>query len=124
MLFRKTPTSERDNYVYRFYDGTVSVIAGGSEAEVWIKSLHSFDDAEVYNNTKNSRPQLEDPQKELLYEKVTELSADDQELYLLYFSEGYSQKEIAKMKGMSQNTISKKIRRITKKLTEMCRNEV
>ena len=27
MLFRKTPTSERDNYVYRFNDGTVSVIA-------------------------------------------------------------------------------------------------
>ena len=42
---------------------------------------------------------------------------------LLYFSEGYSQEEIAKMKGVSQNTISKKIRRITKKLTEMCRNE-
>ena len=27
MLFRKTPTSERDNYVYRFNDGMVSVIA-------------------------------------------------------------------------------------------------
>ena len=176
MLFRKTPTSERDKYVYRFNDGTVSVIAEGSEAEIWIKSLHSFDDAEVYNNIKNSRPQLEDwqkkaveewkaqhpgeepeknwnlsmdglmktenqdtsiyarqlaemameepdPQRELLYEKVAELSADDQELYLLYFSEGYSQEEIAKIKGVSQNTISKKIRRITKKLTEMCRNE-
>lgn len=30
MLFRKTPTSERDNYVYRFDDGTLSVIAEGS----------------------------------------------------------------------------------------------
>ena len=56
-------------------------------------------------------------------ELLAELSADDQELYLLYFSEGYSQEEIAKIKGVSQNTISKKIRRITKKLTEMCRNE-
>ena len=65
-----------------------------------------------------------DPQKELLYEKVSELPAEDQELYLLYFSEGYSQEEIAKMKGVSQNTISKKIRRITKKLTEMCRKEI
>ncbi len=36
-----------------------SVIAEGSEAEVWIKSLHSIDDAEVYNIIKNSRPQLE-----------------------------------------------------------------
>ena len=56
MLFRKTPTSEGDNYVYRFDDGKISVIAEGSEAEVWIKSLHSLDDAEVYNNIKNSRP--------------------------------------------------------------------
>lgn len=177
MLFRKTPTSERDKYVYKFNDGTVSIIAEGSEAEVWIKSLHSFDDAEVYNNIKNSRPQLEpwhkealeewkaqhpgevpdknwnlsmdglmktenqntsiyakqlaemaaedpDPQKELLYEKVSELPAADQELYMLYFVEGYSQDEIAKMKGVSQNTISKKIRRITKQLTEMCRKEI
>ena len=65
-----------------------------------------------------------DPQKELLYEKVSELPAGDQELYMLYFVEGYSQDEIAKMKGVSQNTISKKIRRFTKQLTEMCRKEV
>ena len=177
MLFRKTPTSERDNYVYRLNDGTVSIIAEGSEAEVWIKSLHSLDDAEVYNNVKNSRPQLQpwqkkaleewkaqhpneepeknwnlsmdglmmtenpdtsvyakqlaemtaeepDPQKELLYEKLSELPEEDQELYRLYFIEGYTQEEIAEMKGVSQNTISKKIRRITKQLTEMCRREI
>lgn len=177
MLFRKTPTSERGKFVYRFNDGTVSVIAEGGEAEVWIKSLHSFDDAEVYNNIKNSRPQPEpwqkkvleewrighpgeepeknwnlsmdglmktedqdksvyakqlaemaaeepDPQKDLLYEKLSELPAEDQELYILYYVEGYSQEEIAGMKGVSQNTISKKIRRITKQLTEMCRKNI
>lgn len=143
MLFRKTPTNERGKYVYRFNDGTVSVIAEGREAEVWIKSLHSFDDAEVYNNIKNSRPQLEDwqkkaveewkaqhpgeepdPLKKLLYEKLSELPEEDQELYCLYFIEGYSQDEIGEMKGVSQNTISKKIRRIQKKLTEMCREEI
>ena len=173
MLFRKTPTSERDNYVYRFNDGTVSVIAEGSEAEVWIRSLHSFDDGEVYNNIKNSRPQLEswqkkaleewkaqhpgeepdknwnlsmdglmmtenpdtsvyakqlaeitaeepDLMKELLYEKFSELPEEDQELYI----EVYSQEQIAKMKGVSQNTVSKKLRRIARQLTEMCRKEI
>ena len=176
MLFRKTPTSERDNYVYRFNDGTVSVIAEGDEAAVWIKSLHSFDDAEAYNNIKNSRPQLEswqkkaleewraqhpgeepeknwnlsmdglmmtenpdtsiyakqlaemtaeepDPQKELLYEKLSELPEENQDLYRLYYTEGYSQEEIAEMKSVSQNTVSKKLRRIKKQLTEMCREE-
>lgn len=177
MLFRKTPTSARDNYVYRFNDGMVSVIASGSEAEVWIKLLHSFDDAEVYNNIKNSRPQLEswqkkaleewkaqhlgeepdknwnlsmdglmktekqdtsiyikqlaerdskepDLQKELLYDKISELPEEEQELYRLYFIEGYLQDEIGEMKGVSQNTISKKIRRIQKKLMQMCRKNI
>ena len=40
---------------------------------------------------------------------------------MLYFVEGYSQDEIAEMKGVSQNTVSKKLRRIKKQLTEMCR---
>lgn len=52
MLFRKTPTSERENYAYRFNDGTVSVIAEGGETAVWIKANCSMDDAE--------KPQLED----------------------------------------------------------------
>ena len=43
---------------------------------------------------------------------------------MLYFIEGYSQDEIAKMKGVSQNTISKKIRRIQKRLIEMCKTEI
>ena len=55
---------------------------------------------------------------------VSTLPEEDQDLYRLYYTEGYSQEEIAEMKGVSQNTISKKIRRITKKLTEMCRKEI
>ena len=139
--------------------------------------LESFDDAEVYNNIKNSRPQLEpwqkkalqewkvqhpgeepeknwnlsmdglmmtenpdtsiyvkqlaemaaeepDPLKELLYEILSRLPEEDQELYRLYYTEGYSQEEIAEMKEVSQNTISKKLRRIKKQLTEMCRKAV
>ncbi len=174
MLFRKTPTSERGNYVYRFNDGTGSVIA---EGEVWIKLLHSFDDAEIYNNIKNSWPQLEprqkkaleewkaqhsgeepeknwnlsmdelmrtenpdtstyakqleemtaeepDPQKELFYEKLSEMPEDDQELYHLYYIEEYSPEEIAKMKGVSQNAIFKMLCKIKKQLIEMCRKEI
>lgn len=52
------------------------------------------------------------------------LPEEDQDLYRLYYTEGYSQEEIAEMKGVSQNTISKKLRRIKKQLTEMCRKEV
>ncbi|MBR2528140.1 MAG: sigma-70 family RNA polymerase sigma factor [Blautia sp.] len=65
-----------------------------------------------------------DPQKELLYEKLSVLPEEDQDLYRLYYTEGYSQEEIAEMKGVSQNTVSKKLRRIKKQLTEMCRKAV
>ena len=60
----------------------------------------------------------------VLYEKLSELSEDEQELYCLYFLEERSQEQIAKMKGVSQNTVSKKLRRIARQLTEMCRKEV
>lgn len=49
---------------------------------------------------------------------------EDQDLYRLHYTEGYSQEEIAEMKGVSQNTVSKKLRRIKKQLTEMCRKAV
>ena len=59
-----------------------------------------------------------DPQKELLYEKLSELPDDDQELYRRYYIEEYSQEEIEKMKGVSQNTIFKKLRRIINRLVD------
>jgi RNA polymerase sigma factor (sigma-70 family) len=65
-----------------------------------------------------------DPLKELIYEMVSMLPEEDQDLYRMYYTEGYSQEEIAEMKGVSQNTVSKKLRRIKKQLTEMCRKAV
>ena len=56
--------------------------------------------------------------------EICDASGIKEDLYRLYFTEGYSQEEIAEMKGVSQNTISKKLRRIARQLTEMSRNEV
>lgn len=177
MRFRKTPTRERHDYVYRFNDGSTSVITGNEETEVLIKSLHAFDDAEVYNNIKNSRPQVQnwqksaiekwkhqhpynepeknwnismdrlrqtenldvsiyskqlaeiiveqlDPQKEFLYEKLEELPKESQQLYRLYYIEGWSQQKIADKMSVSQNTVSKKIRKLEANLIKMCRTEI
>ncbi len=65
-----------------------------------------------------------DPLKELLYEKLSELPEEQQELYRLYYIEGWSQQEIAEIKGVSQNTISKKIHKLKAKLTKMCKNKI
>ena len=40
-----------------------------------------------------------DPQKELLYEKLSVLPEEDQDLYRLYYTEGYSQ--VKKNLGMN-----------------------
>ena len=56
--FRKTPMSQRK--VYKYYDANercVATIHPGDDnqvSEIHIKILHSMDDAEVYNNRKNS----------------------------------------------------------------------
>ncbi len=54
MKYLKTPSNQRENYVYRFDDGSKVVIESGEAMDKWIKMLHSLDDAEVYNNIKNN----------------------------------------------------------------------
>ena len=58
--------------------------------------------------------------KEILYEAVEELSPAEKELYRLRYREEYSQEEIAGIMGVSQNTISKRIRKLEVKLKEQC----
>lgn len=59
--FRKTKQSDRFNY--RYYDQNGNIIQtlrpgqDGVTAED-IKQLHALDDAEVYNNIKNSKPSI------------------------------------------------------------------
>ena len=45
--------------MYRFADGTKSVITENDEAAVWIRTLQGFDDREIYNNVKNCKPTVE-----------------------------------------------------------------
>ena len=55
--FVKTPLNRRKFYTYYFLDGTTRVFHVGDNgvtAEI-IKKLHSYDDAEVYNNIKNGK---------------------------------------------------------------------
>lgn len=63
MLFRKTESTKRGNYVYHFANGDTSVIDAADVGEELIRFLHSSDDAIVYNNIKNSRPKVQEWQK-------------------------------------------------------------
>lgn len=59
MRYRKTPWNRRTTFTYDFADGTKMTIHPGEEGvtEAWIKDGHASDDAEVYNNLKNARPE-------------------------------------------------------------------
>ena len=65
MRFRKTRSDSRSTYIYRFDDGTSVTLCPGENGvtEADIKMLHSLDDAEVYNNIKNSRPPMTSEEK-------------------------------------------------------------
>ena len=63
---RKTPTKQRGTYTYVTAEGCKIVLRPGEEdvTAVHIKVLHSLDDAEVYNNIKNARPEPSEAEKQ------------------------------------------------------------
>lgn len=64
MKFRKTPTEKRNTYIYYGESGKIEITPGkDGVTEIDIKQLYSLDDAEVYNNIKNSRPKSTDEEK-------------------------------------------------------------
>ena len=66
MKYRKTNYYARTSYTYVFADGTKITIEPGDKSNSkgfktspeMIKLLHAMDDAEVYNNIKNTRPPM------------------------------------------------------------------
>ena len=66
----------------------------------------------------------EDQMKELLYEMLMQLPDENRQLYQMYYLDGLSQQDIADVFEVSQNTISKRIRKLEAVLTEMCRKNI
>lgn len=71
MNYRKTRIEERGTYTYEFTNGNkVELIPGENGiTELDIKKLHSIDDSEVYNNSKNLRPNRTAEEKEKIKEE-------------------------------------------------------
>ena len=65
MKTKKTRWDKRGAYTFQFNDGTSVTLRPGEDGvtEADIKVLHSLDDAEVYNNIKNSRPPMTGAEK-------------------------------------------------------------
>lgn len=59
MRYHKTRWDQRTTYTYHFRKGPDLTIRPGEAGvtEAWIKDEHASDDAEVYNNLKNARPE-------------------------------------------------------------------
>lgn len=178
MLFRKTPSMERETYRFHSATGEVFEVTPEEAGAETIRLLHSMDDAEVYNNIKNSRPKIQpwqqagieqwkaqhpgeelpknwnmsldgltqteeadcsavmkeladkvseedqDSQRDLLRDVVAGMPEEQQELYRLYFILELSQAAIAVQLGVSQNAVSKRIRKLKAAITEKCREKM
>lgn len=178
MLFRKTPASKREVYRFHSVTGEVFKITADEVGEENVRLLYSAEDAEVYNNVKNSRPKMEewqkagiekwkeqhpgeevpknwnlsmdgleqtedadhssymkeiynkttedgrDSQRDLLRDMVSELPEEDQVLYRMFHIEEQSQQSIGEYFGVSQTMIIKRVKKLEKKLIEMCRAEL
>lgn len=70
LKIRKTPTKQRGTYTYVTAEGQCIVLRPGENdvTEVDIKRLHTMDDAEVYNNLKNARPEPSETEKQQMRE--------------------------------------------------------
>lgn len=83
MIYKKTPVAQRGTYTYRFTGGdgrsqTVKLVAGvNGVTPDDIKMLHAMDDAEVYNNIKNSKPKTEEWQKDAIEEWKMQHSGEE-----------------------------------------------
>lgn len=79
-----------------------------------------FDGLAVYDDDSNEHSRywwVEEINNPVLAKKIKELSIDDLELLTLIIMDGFRQAEIAKMLDQIQSTISRKITRIKKLLT-------
>ena len=67
---RKTSAKHRETYTYITTDGNKLILRPGENGvtEVHIKILHAMDDAEVYNNIKNGRPEPTEKEKQQIQE--------------------------------------------------------
>ena len=70
LRIHKTPTKQRGTYTYYTAEGCKIVLYPGMDdvTEALIKILHSMDDAEVYNNIKNARPEPNAAEKQQMRE--------------------------------------------------------
>lgn len=65
MRYHKTRWNKRTTFTYHFRQGPDVTIRPGEDGvtEVWVKDCHARDDAEVYNNIKNARPEPTEEEK-------------------------------------------------------------
>ena len=88
--------------------------AGDDASALLVKFLDAFAVMPQETDESNRYGWMDEVESEVLYASLQKLSDDDIDLLTLYVFEGFSVVEIAAMKGIAHQNVSKKIRRIKK----------
>lgn len=88
--------------------------AGEDNSALLVKFFGSFAVMPQESDSNNRYGWVDEIESESLSEALKQLSPEDIELLTLYVFEGYGVTEIARMQGIAQPTVSKKIARIKK----------
>ena len=111
---RQQFNSER-TFVERTQEFTAPAYEGSEEeaSPLMLRYQEVITTTDTYHETKSKFAWISEIENERLLSALEKLSEDDLKLLTLYAYEGYTVTEISKVLGVSQPTISIKIKRIT-----------
>ena len=111
---RQQFNSER-TFVERTQEFTAPAYEGSEEeaSPLMLRYQEAITTTDTYHETKSKFAWIGEIENERLLSALENLSEDDLKLLTLYAYEGYTVTEISKVLGVSQPTISIKIKRIT-----------
>lgn len=105
---------------------SIKKLLNPSKFKIWLVKILINECNKVYKSQKNSLYDIDDNSDSIIYDKddsnleffnlMEILDSDEKNIFILYYQEGYTSKEISKILNINQNTILSKLSRGKEKI--------
>ncbi len=105
---------------------SIKKLLNPSKFKIWLVKILINECNKVYKSQKNSLYDIDDNSDSIIYNKndsnlefhnlMEILDSDEKNIFILYYQEGYTSKEISKILNINQNTILSKLARGKEKI--------